>query len=156
MTIFTVHIPKGAREPDALAEEIRLVPESGSFAAFVFGPLWLAAKGAWRAAGGFALAIIALIAAQTALDLPQDAAAATLALIHLFIGLEGRQMERAALGRGRFELVDVVNAANGEEAEHIALRRLVLAANQRPARPAAPGFVNADLPGIGLFPGAGG
>jgi hypothetical protein len=35
MTIFTVHIPKGAREPDALAEEIRLVPESGSFAAFV-------------------------------------------------------------------------------------------------------------------------
>jgi len=156
MTIFTVHIPIGVREPDALAEGIRLIPESGSFAAFAFGPLWLASQGAFRAAGGFALAIIALIAGQVTLDLPAGSLLATLTLLHLFIALEGHEMARAAASRGRFELVDVVDAPRVEDAEPIALRRLILAANQRPARPAAPGFRDPDLPGIGLFPGAGG
>ena len=156
MTIFTVHIPAGPRGPDALAEEVRLIPEAGSFTAFVFGPLWLAARGAWRAAAGFAIAMAALAICHLALDLPDGAYLAAQTLLQLFIGLEGHQMVRAAFSRGRFEMVDVVNAPSAQEAESVALRRLIFAANQRHARPAAPGFANPDLPPIGLFPGAGG
>ena len=156
MTIFTVHIPIGARDPEVMAEKIRLIPETASFTAFVFGPLWLASQGAWLAASGFIFAIVALIACQILLGLPAGALLATLALIQLFIALEGHQMARAAASRGRFELVDVINASTVEEAESIALRRLIGAMNQRPVRPAAPGFTDHDLPGIGLVPGAGG
>ena len=53
MTIFTVHMPAGARDPREMAEKIRLIPEKGSLAAFFFGPLWLARQGAWLAASGF-------------------------------------------------------------------------------------------------------
>ncbi len=155
MTIFTVHMPVGAREPEAMAEKIRLIPETASFAAFLFGPFWLASHGAWRAATGFVLFMVTLLACQIALGLPGGALLATLLLIQFFIGLEGNQMARAAASRGRFEMVDVVNANGVEEAEHVALRRLIGAMNQR--RPAASGFIkDNDLPGIGLFPGVGG
>ena len=132
MTIFTVHIPVEARDPERFADQIRLVPEKASLAAFFFGPVWLAAQGAYLAAGGFVLAVIALAASR------------------VFLGL-------AAASRGRSRLVDVVNAATVEEGEHIALRRLISAQTAQPVRPAAPTYMrDPDLPGIGLFPGAGG
>ncbi len=157
MTIFTVHIPTGARDPEEIADQIRLVPEKASLAAFAFGPIWLAVQGAYLAAGGVVLAMAALAGAQVVLGLSAGGLAATLLLIQLFIGLEGHQMVRASASRGRFQLVDVVNAPSAEEAEHIALRRLLSAQNAQPARPVAPTFMrDNDLPGIGLFPGAGG
>jgi len=96
MTLFTVHIPVGARDPERIAEQVRVVPEKASFAAFLFGPVWLAAQGAWWAAGGFALAMGALLGAQMALDLSAGGLLATLLVIQLFIGLEGHQFARAA------------------------------------------------------------
>jgi hypothetical protein len=157
MTIFTVHIPTGARDPHEIAEQIRLVPEKASLAAFLFGPIWLAAQGAYMAAGGVAVAMAALVGAQIVLGLSAGGLIVTLLLIQLFIGLEGHQMVRAAASRGRFQLVDVVTAPSTGEAENIALRRLISAQNAQPARPVAPTFMrDNDLPGIGLFPGAGG
>jgi hypothetical protein len=157
MTLFTVHIPVGARDPERIAEQVRVVPEKASFAAFLFGPVWLAAQGAWWAAGGFALAMGALLGAQMALDLSAGGLLATLLLVQLFIGVEGHQFARAAASRGGFELLDVVQAASADAAEHIALHRLISASTQQPARPAAPTYMrDNDLPGIGLFPGAGG
>ena len=157
MTLFTVHIPVGAHDPQEIAEKIRLVPEKASFGAFVFGPIWLAAQGAWWAAGGVVLAMVALAGAQILLGLTTGGLLATLLLIQLFIGLEGNQLARAALSQGRLELVDVVKAASADEAEHIALARLIRALSPQAGRPAAQMFMrDADLPGIGLFPGAGG
>ena len=157
MTLFTVHIPVGARDPHEIADKIRLVPEKASFGAFLFGPIWLAAQGAWWAAGGFVLAMGALLGAQVMLGLTAGGLLATLLLVQLFLGLEGRQFARAALSRGRFEMVGVVKAASADEAEHIALARLISAQSPQPSRPAAQMFMrDADLPGIGLFPGAGG
>ncbi len=157
MTIFTVHIPVEARDPERIADQIRLVPEKASLAAFFFGPVWLAAQGAYLAAGGFVLAVIALAASRVFLGLSAEGVALILCLMQAFIGLEGHQMARAAASRGRSRLVDVVNAATVEEGEHIALRRLISAQTAQPVRPAAPTYMrDPDLPGIGLFPGAGG
>ena len=157
MTIFTVHIPTGARDPEQIAEQIRRVPEKASLAAFAFGPIWLAVQGAYLAAGGVALAMAALAGAQMVLGLSAGGLMATRLLIQLFIGLEGHQKARASASRGRFQLVDVVTASSADEAEHIALRRLLSAQKAEPARPAAPTYMrDNDLPGIGLFPGAGG
>jgi hypothetical protein len=157
MTIFTVHIPTGARDPHEIAEQIRLVPEKASLAAFLFGPIWLAVQGAYLAAGGVALTMAALAGAQVVLGLSAGSLVATLLLIHLFIGLEGHQMARASASQGRFQMVDVIAASSADEAEHIALRRLISAQKAEPARPVAPTFMrDNDLPGIGLFPGAGG
>jgi hypothetical protein len=107
--------------------------------------------------GGVVLAMGALVGAQNLLGLTAGGLLATMLLIQLFIGLEGQQMARAALSRGRYEMVDVVNAASAQEAEHIALRRQIVAQSPQAARPSAPVFMrDADLPGIGLFPDAGG
>ena len=157
MTIFTVHIPVGARDPQDIADKLRLIPEKASFGAFILGPIWLALRGAYGAAAIFALANLALASAVIFLDLSGPGFAALFALVQLFISLEGPQMARVAASKGRMAMVDVVNAASLEEAESIALRRLIGARSPEHARPAAPTYMrDGDLPGIGLFPGAGG
>ena len=155
MTLFTVHIPVGAHDPQEIADKIRLVPEKASFGAFLLGPIWLAAQGARRAAGAWVVAMAVLVGAVLLLDVAPPGLAAIVLLIQIFIGVEGHQMVRAAASRDRFQCVDVVNARDAEDAESLALRRLIAA--QQPTRPAAPIYRPAnDLPGIGLFPGAGG
>lgn len=155
MTLFTVHIPVEARDPQEIADEIRVIPEKASLAAFLLGPIWLVAQGAWLAVGVWVAVVAALVGAFVLLSLAPEGLAAVILLIQVFIGVEGHQMARGAASRGRFKFVDVVNARDAEEAQSEALRRLMAA--QQPARPAAPLYRPAsDLPPIGLFPGAGG
>jgi len=155
MTLFTVHIPVEARDPQEIADRIRVIPEKASLPAFLLGPVWLVAQGAYLAVGAWVGMVVALVGAMVLLGLAPAGLAAIMLLIQVFIGVEGYQMVRAAASRGRFTCVDVVNARDAEEAESLALRRLIAA--QQPARPAAPIYRPAnDLPGIGLFPGAGG
>jgi hypothetical protein len=98
-----------------------------------------------------------LVGAVLLLDVALPGLAAIVLLIQLFIGLEGHQLARTALSHGRFEMTDVVKAASADEAEHIALARIIGAQSPQASRPAAQMFMrDADLPGIGLFPGAGG
>jgi hypothetical protein len=155
MTLFTVHIPVEARDPQEIADRIRVIPEKASLPAFLLGPIWLVAQGAWLAVGVWVVAMTVLVGAVLVLGIAPPGLAAVVLLIQVFIGVEGHQMVRVAASRGRFKCVDVVNARDAEEAQSEALRRLLAA--QQPARPAAPIYRPAnDLPGIGLFPGAGG
>ena len=155
MTLFTVHIPVDARDPQEIADRIRVIPEKASVAAFLLGPIWLVAQGAYLAVGVWVGTVAALIGAFVLLDLAPAGLAAVILLIQAFIGVEGHQMARVAASRGRFKFVDVVNARDAEEAEGEALRRLIAA--QQPTRPSAPLYKpTSDLPHIGLFPGPGG
>ena len=155
MTLFTVHIPVEARDPQEIADEIRVIPEKASFGAFLLGPIWLVAQGAWLAAGVWGVAMTVLVGSVILLGVTPPGLAAIILLIQIFIGVEGHQMARGAASRGRSKCVDVVNARDAEEAQSAALRRLLAA--QQPARPAAPLYKPVgDLPHIGLFPGAGG
>ena len=157
MTLFTVHIPVGARDPHEIADEMRLVPEKASFGAFLLGPIWLVAQGARLAAGAWVVAMAVLVGAVLLLDVALPGLAAIVLLIQLFIGLEGHQLARTALSHGRFEMTDVVKAASADEAEHVALARIISESTPQSVRPAAQTYMrDADLPGIGLFPGAGG
>ncbi len=155
MTIFTVHIPVETRDPQEIADKIRVIPEKASLAAFLLGPIWLVAQGAWMAVGVWVATVAALVGAFVLLGLAPEGLAAVILLLQIFIGVEGHQMARGAASRGRLRFADVVNARNADEAESEALRRLIAA--DQPLRPLAPMYKPAsDLPHIGLFPGAGG
>jgi hypothetical protein len=147
MTIYTVHLPQTARDDDTIARELRLVPERGSFLAFIFSFLWLMTKGAWLAALVW-LALSALVA----LFVPAMAAAAILVLLQLLLALEGHQFVRLSLSHGRWRMVDVVQAASFDEAERIALSRLI----SRSAAPSLSPAQRLPVADLGLFPGTGG
>lgn len=147
MKSYTVHLPLEARDPEMIAGELKVVPDTGSFLAFLFGPLWLMAKGAWL--WGLAIGVIELGLAL----LPDPFGLIVNLLFGILIGLEGHQLVRHAYSRGRWRMVDLVSARDADEAECEALARLLSARSEPqayglPQRPSAPA-------GIGLFPTAG-
>ena len=123
MTLYTAHAPRpGSADLEALA----LAPERFSFAAFLFGPLWLIAHRLWAAlvlwlagAALFAAACVGLGPRVTGLAL----AAAGLAL-ETFFALEANHLRRSALVRSGRPIVDVVCARDRDEAaaRHFARR----------------------------------
>jgi len=147
MKSYTVHLPLEARDPETIAGELKVVPDAGSFLAFLLGPLWLMAKGAWL--WGLAIGVIELGLAF----LPDPFGLIVNLLFAGLIGLEGHQLVRHAYSRGRWRMVDLVSARDSEEAESAALARLLAARSEPPAY-GLPQRVNAPA-GIGLFPTAG-
>jgi hypothetical protein len=148
MTIFTVHLPVEARDPETIAGEMRLVRDGWSFWAFLLGPLWLMSHRAWLA--GFV--VLALIIALGFLPDPMNVVADL--LFSILLGIEGWQLVRLSRSAGGWHMVDVVEASSEDEAARIALTRLLtsmappLAPMQTRARP--------NVGEIGLFPMAGG
>ena len=107
MRLYAIQAPS---PPSSAPEKVRALRTGFSLAAFVFGPLWLLARGLW---GPFALYAAAEIAAALAVRgglLAPAAAAGLHAIGHLYIGLEGRGW----LAR---PLADVVFANSALEAE---------------------------------------
>jgi hypothetical protein len=92
-----------------------LVREGFSWAAFVFGPIWLLARRAWIPA---ALVWCAWIGAAL---LPDTIGLLVLAALHWLLGLAGQDMLRWSLGLRGFLLAHVI-AATDEDA---ALARLL-------------------------------
>ncbi len=101
MRIYTVHLDDDAAPV--------LVREGFSWGALIFGPLWLAAHGAWLPA---ALSLLPVVASGF---LPGALGAAAGLLLAIAFGLFGHDLRRWALGlRGR-PAVHVI-AAPSEEA----------------------------------------
>ena len=100
MRIYTAHLRPGRRPV--------LVPEGFSWGAFLFGPLWLIAHGAWIVA---ALLIAGLVLASTVWFGPVAGFG-----LHLLAGLFGNDLRRWSLGLGRFELAHVVAGRSPDEA----------------------------------------
>ena len=87
MKLFAIHAPIG---PAVLAglEGARAARTGFSFAALVFGPLWLLARGLWLALGGY-IVLAALVAGLVGYGwLSPGAALALIALAELYLGLE--------------------------------------------------------------------
>jgi hypothetical protein len=101
--IWTVHL-RGDAPPV-------LVREGFSFAALLFGPLWLALHRAWVPAA-FALAAWLLIGGLTA-DVTRLVLCAGLALLQ---GFSGQDLRRWSLQRRGFTLAEVVTARNTDAA----------------------------------------
>jgi hypothetical protein len=158
MAIFAAHCAPDYRRSNEALERARLFRMGFVWPAFFFGPLWLIARRLWRTLALWIVAI-ALIAAATSSGLLNPGAGFWLyLLIALYLGVEGRAIEAAALTRRGRPLADVICAADASEAERMFFAR---AANlTEPAPPPTPPR-NGPPPGvphavIGLFPEAGG
>ncbi len=158
MAFYTVMIPPpgsgGARDE---IERARLLPETFTWPAFIFGGLWLLGQRLWLATLIYALVWAALLYAGSRLGLVTGAVMISHWTIALFLGLEGQNLIARKLARQGWRLSDVVEARDLPEAERRYFERALaeapaqahLAASS-PARqpPAGP------LPVIGLFPEA--
>jgi hypothetical protein len=155
MAIYAVHCPAGDGEPAKALERAHFLRLGYCRMATVFGPLWLAAHRLWRPLGLWLLGA-ALVGAAAAFGLVGSTAALWLYVLSaLYLGLEARAFEGAALVRGGEPLVDVVYAADAASAERAFFTRAL--ALPPPLRAAAPGSPAGRTPEVlGLFPEAGG
>lgn len=141
MRLYAIHAPIGAA-----TEDVRAARTGFSFAALIFGPLWLLGRGLWLVLAGYVLfAALAFLLAHFGLLRPV-ALLGFYALGHLYLGVEGRALALASWSRSGWPLVDVVHAHSALEAEKISLERAYAPAS--PRREVAPG--GPDV--IGLFP----
>jgi len=103
MRFWTGHVRDGAAPV--------LVREGFSWGALIFGPLWLAMRGAWVPAA-LVLAAIILIAALSA----GPAEAALFAALAVWLGVSGNDLRRWSLRLRGFVLQEVVGARGETEA----------------------------------------
>ena len=123
MTVYTVHIPPGVSDPTLRADRTVFLREGFSLGAFVFGwfflvwhRLWMAAI-VWLVLAGLIAGFGYAVHAQAGFPL------ALLALMHLFVGVEGFDIRRWQLERHRFRMADVVTGSAREEAEYAFFHR---------------------------------
>ena len=157
MTIFAAHCAPDFRRSGEALEKARIFRIGFVWSALVFGPLWLIARRLWRP---LALWIVgaALVAAAAANGLLAPAAALWLYLLAaLYLGVEGRALEAAALTRRGRPLADIVCAADASGAERAFFSRAIDLSDVAPPAPSRGGPApNAPHAVIGLFPEAGG
>lgn len=108
----------------AHAHALRIAPGGFSRAGAALGPVWLASKGLWGRAGAVAAAQAAFAVAAGVGVLTPLAALAAMALLSVYVGLEGREWARQRAARKGRPVCDIVVAVDPVEAEALALRRL--------------------------------
>jgi hypothetical protein len=155
MKTYTLHVPAEAMPGDpAPLEEAELVRDGFSWAAFVFTFLWFFWNRLWLAGLGVLVLVIGLPLALQALEVGGGAAFLAQLLLQVLIGLEASSLRRWTLRR-RKPAVDVITAADLEEAEAKSFARWLETARARPgigatAVPMMP--LRAPDPVVGLFP----
>ncbi len=144
MSIYAVHCPAGDGDAAAL-ERAKFLKLGFCRAAFVFGPLWLLAHRLWRPLALWLLGAALVGFALAGGALGADAAFWLYALSALYLGLEGRALQGAALARRGRPLADVVCAPNSSTAEHGFFARRVRSSSaaRRPARRLRPAVFGA-------------
>lgn len=158
MAFYTVMIPPpgsgGQREE---IEEARLVPESFSWSAFLFGGFWLLFKRLWLWTLVYAVIWGALFYVQRNVAIAGGALLLAHWAIGLFLGLEGNNLIVRKLARKGWRLADVVEARDLAEAERRYFER-ALANEAAPPRRESSAVTRplstAPAPIIGLFPEA--
>ena len=158
MNSYTLHLPAGAEPGDADAlEDAELVKDGFTWGAFFFTPFWFLWHRLWLAGLGVLVAILALAFLLQVLPAGPGTAFLSWLLLSFLIGIEASSLRRWSLSR-RKPAVDVVTAADLEEAETKALGRWLAAAGD-PRGPHAP-VTHAAVPRhraepvLGLFPDA--
>ena len=109
MRLYTLHAREARGDGDR--PRTRLVREGASLWAFVFGPLWLAARGLWLAFLGTLVAFVAL-----ALAVPAALAPAAGIAFQLLFALHARDLERWTLRRRGYATAGVVAGADDDDA----------------------------------------
>ena len=147
MKLYAIHAARAA-EAFAGPEGARATRAGFSFAALVFGPLWLLARGLWLALIGYAVLAALVVLALRDGWLRLGAAVLLFALAHIYLAVEGRALRMQARWRAGRPLVDVVHAHSALEAEKIYLERALGTGGAPTPRAEAPRAIDV----IGLFP----
>ena len=158
MTIFAAHCAPEFPQSSEVLEQARVFRVGFVWPALVFGPLWLVARRLWRPLALWIVAA-ALVGAGTAHGTLDPGAAFWLYLLAaLYLGVEGRALEAAALTRRGRPLVDIICAADSSGAERAFFARAVDLTDVAPppAPPRGGPALGAPHAVIGLFPEAGG
>ncbi len=156
MAIYAVHCPAGDGDAAAL-ERARFLKLGFSFAALVFGPIWLLAHRLWRPLTLWLLAAALVGFAAAAGVFPLGASLWLYLLSALYLGFEGRAFQAAALARRALPLTDIVCAPDAVTAELSFFARAPAPPPPRGAPHANAGPPSSAPPQVlGLFPEAGG
>ncbi|PZR91786.1 MAG: hypothetical protein DI537_15230 [Stutzerimonas stutzeri] len=146
--------PGGLREE---VEQARLLPESFTFSALVFGGFWLLYKRLWLAFILYALVWGGLIYLQRQIGFSFLAVMLSHTALAVFLGFEGQNLIARKLMRKGWRLVDVVEAPDLSSAERRFFERALPAgAPPRVVETAPARFAPSSAPVIGLFPEANG
>ena len=161
MAVYTVHEPR-RRGTDPLVHTARFafVRDGFSWAAFVFGPLWMLRHRLWLALIGYLLLAAAIGFALRAVGAGGEAAFLAAFLLALLVGFEAPSLRRYGLSRRRWKNLGVVIGDDREAAERRFFDAWVGEAAPRamPTPPPSPAPVNAPPTPpasraiIGLFP----
>ena len=154
MNVYTVHL-KGSQDDLATLERAVFVREGFSWAALIFGPLWLLWNRLWLALAVW-LALEGALAIWSAYAAPAHSITAALqGLMHLALGFEASQLRRGALARRRFQNVGLVQGRQLMDAERAFFVGAIQARTKAPSETssASPRTRPPDM--IGLFPSAG-
>jgi uncharacterized protein DUF2628 len=157
MAVYTVHEPP-RRNDDALVrtERFAFVRDGFSWAAFLFGPLWMLRHRLWLALILYLVAVAGLGAALRAVG-AADAGIAITLLISLLVGFEASSLRRYGLHRRKWKTLGVVVGDDLESAERRFFDAWAAGPVRRPSAPPPPSPQGAAMPGssgsiIGLFP----
>jgi hypothetical protein len=152
MKIYTIHPPRSRADAATMLDAVTLAPEGFSWAAFFFGPVWLATKHMWLAAAiWLAVALAAALFAASGAATGGSAIVVAL-LLELFFGLEAHDLHRRALERVGRGAIDVVCARDGTEALARFLFRRLAGPEAVVAAPVAPTLRSwSDARFLGLF-----
>ena len=157
MAVFTVHEPPlRPADPVPDIERALFVRDGFSFAAFLFGPLWMLWHRMWLVLLAYLVLAGGLLAALLAAGASRSAILAAGFLVALLVGLEAPTLRRITLSRRRFKEVGLVGGDDREVAERrfFATWRRDIAA--RPAAAGGPVPAPQAPAVVGLFPEPGG
>ena len=135
MPIYTVHVPGDVEDDVARADRTAFVRDGFNVWAFLFGPLFLLRHRAWLAAAAWIVLVLAMAFVAHAIGLPGWARFLLLALLAIFVGLEGNDLRRRALRRRGFDLAEIVSGDDRRDSELAFFRNSVTRGHAVP-RPA--------------------
>jgi hypothetical protein len=147
MKLFAIHAPIGPAVLSGL-ESARAARTGFSFAALLFGPLWLLARGLWLTLIGYVVMAALVVGLVRYGWLSPGASMALFGLAGLYLGVEGRALASGSRARAGRPLVDVIYARSALEAEKLYFERALAAAPALAPR----GVALAEEGVIGSFP----
>ena len=116
MATYEIHGREASGDREAALLALRATKAGFSFAAFVFGPFWLAARRLWLPLIVYGIAAVVAFALVVFGILGLGAAVVLAFVSGLFIGFEGSGWRSDALTRRGAPVLDVIEASGAEEA----------------------------------------
>ena len=122
MAIYTVLVPRHLVDVVDRADRTAFVRDGFSGWAFLLGPFFLLRHRAWIAAAAWLVLVLAGAWFARLMHLPPAADLVLLAVLAVFLGLEGNDLRRGALERRGFDLAGIAAGRSRQDAEQAFFR----------------------------------